>query len=304
MITRGVKRPFASAGVRAAFTLIVSLILFMAGSTARAAHAPVDLGTADSFAVLGGQTVTNTGPSVISGSVGVSPGSAITGFPPGLVNNGTIHAANATAAQAQADLTTAYNDAAGRTCTTDLTGQNLGGMTLTDGTYCFSSEAQLTGTVTLDAQGVSSAVFIFQIGSDLTTASASTVSLINGAQACNVYWQVGASAALGTTTTFRGSILALTSISLNTGATIVEGRALARNGSVTLDTNTITRDTCRTPAPAPTAPTAMPAPGLLSNTSVSEQITAQGSGVVPAVLAGVLLIAALSLIAVFRRRNS
>ena len=285
---------------------LAAFSLLAAASMTLAAHAPVGLGTADSFAVLGGQTVTNTGPSVISGSVGVSPGSAVTGFPPGLVNNGTIHAANATAAQAQLDLTTAYNDAAGRSCTTDLTGQDLGGMTLTDGTYCFSSSAQLTGTLTLDAQGVSSAVFIFKIGSELTTASTSTVSLINGAQACNVFWQVGSSAALGTATTFRGSILALTSISLTTGATIVEGRALARNGSVTLDTNTITRDTCRTPAPAATAaPTATPTPSLpvvVPNTNVAGEVAAP-MGSAPVIYAGLLVLAALSLTVALRIRK-
>lgn len=278
--------------------LIVLSLFLVVGSTARAAHAKVGLGTADSYAVLGGQTVTNTGPTVVSGDLGVSPGSAVTGFPPGTVINGAIHAADAAAAQAQVDLTTAYNDAAGRACTTDLTGQDLGGLTLVDGTYCFSSSAQLTGTLTLDAQGVSSAVFIFKIGSTLTTASASSVNLINGAQACNVYWQVGSSATLGTTTTFRGNILALTSIALQTGATIVEGRALARNGEVTLDTNTITRDTCATPAGI--APT--PSPGL-PDTSVAGQVAANQSTTALLALAGMVLIVSLSSIAVVRRQN-
>jgi type VI secretion system secreted protein VgrG len=233
----------------------------LAGTTVRAAHAPVTLGTADGFAVLAGTTVTNSGASVVNGDLGVSPGTAVTGFPPGTVN-GVIHAADADAAQAQADLTTAYNDAAGRAPTQDLTGVDLGGLTLTDGTYFFSAAAQLTGTVTFDAQDDPTAVFIVQIGSTLTTATASSVSLINGADACNVFWQVGSSATLGTSTAFQGSILALTSITLNTGATIEDGRALARNGAVSLDTNVITRSVCAA-APEPTAtpvPTATPTP--------------------------------------------
>ena len=286
-------------------TVTVLAVLFTFASMTRAAHAPVGLGTADTFAVLGGTTVTNTGLTVISGDLGVSPGSAVTGFPPGLVNNGSIHAANAVATQAQSDLTTAYNDAAGRTCPSpsNLTGIDLGTQTLTDGTYCFSSSAQLTGTLTLDGQNNPNAVFIFQIVSTLTTASASTVSLINGAQACNVYWQVGSSAVLGSTTTFRGSILALTSISLNTGATIVEGRALARNGAVTLDTNTITRDTCRTAFPAPTAapttaPSATPAPvTAVPNTGVAETIDAGGDKLIlVGIAAGLVGLFALTLL--------
>ncbi len=192
-----------------------------------------------SFAVLGGSTVTNTGPTIVNGNLGVSPGSAVTGFPPGIVAGGTIHAADSVAAQAQADLTTLYNDLANAACNTDLTGQDLGGMTLTPGVYCFASSAQLTGTLTLDAQGNSNAIFIFQIGSTLTTASASSVLLINNASSCGVFWQVGSSATLGTGTALAGSIVALTSITLNTGASVT-GRALARNGAVTLDNNQVT----------------------------------------------------------------
>jgi len=188
-----------------------------------------------SFAVLGGSTVTNTAtPTTVNGNLGVSPGSAVTGFPPGIVTGGTIHAADSVAAQAQSDLTTTYNNLANTACNIDLTGQDLGGKTLTAGVYCFSTSAQLTGTLTLDAQGNPNALFIFKIGSTLTTASASSVLLINGGSSCGVFWQVGSSATLGTGTALLGSIVALTSITLNTGAS-VSGRVLARNGAVTLD---------------------------------------------------------------------
>ena len=206
------------------------------------------LGAAESYAVLGGSTVTNTGPSVINGDLGVSPGSSITGFPPGVVT-GTIHSADASALQAQDAVTTAYNDLAGRPATADLTGQDLGGLTLTPGVYSFSSSAQLTGTLTLDAQGNSAAVFIFKIGSELTTASSSSVLVTNGGTGCNVWWQVGSSATLGTATSFAGNILALTSITLTTGAN-VSGRALARNGAVTLDSNNVTPATCAAALPS------------------------------------------------------
>jgi hypothetical protein len=212
--------------------------------TARAAAINVDLGTADSFAVLAGSTVTNTGSSVVHGDLGVSPGSAITGFPPGLITApGTQHSNDAVAMQAQNDLTTAYNVAIGESCTQDLTGQDLGGLTLTPGVYCYTTSAQLTGTLTLNAQGDPNAVFLFKIGSTLTTASSSTVSFINGGQGDSLFWQVGSSATLGTTTAFQGNILALTSITLNTGANIPCGRALARNGAVTMDTNNVSIDT-------------------------------------------------------------
>jgi hypothetical protein len=207
------------------------------------ASAQVNLGTASGFTVLGGSTVTNTGPTVVTGNVGVSPGSSVTGFPPGIVVGGTIHAADAVAAQAQSDLTTAYNAAAGLPCGTDLTGQDLGGMTLTPGVYCFSTSAGLTGTVTLDFQGDGNALFVFQIGSTLTTASGSAVLRINtGATPCppNVFWQIGSSATLGTGSSFSGTIMALTSITMTTGADVSGGRTLARNGAVTLDTNDVT----------------------------------------------------------------
>jgi len=210
---------------------------------ASSARSAAVLATAESFAVLGGSTVTNTGPTTIVGDLGVSPGLAITGFPPGMVTGGVSHAGDAVALQAQRDVTTAYDTLAGEACDHDLTGQDLGGLTLTPGVYCFSSSAQLTGALTLDAQGKPDSVFVFQIGSTLTTASNASVLVINGAQGCNAFWQVGSSATLGTTTTFVGSILALTSISLTTGAQVF-GRALARNGAVTMDTNHLEMMAC------------------------------------------------------------
>jgi hypothetical protein len=202
-------------------------------------NAQVTLGpTVSTFAVLGGSTVTNTGATTVVGNVGVSPGSAITGFPPGTVTGGTIHAADPTAAQAQVELTTGFNAAALATCNTDLSGQNLGGLTLTPGVYCYSTSAQLTGILTLNAQGNPFAQFIFQMGTTLTTATGSSVNLINGAQAGNVFWKVGSSATLGTATALAGNIMAQASITLTTGARL-NGRALARGGAVTLDTNAI-----------------------------------------------------------------
>jgi Tfp pilus assembly major pilin PilA len=222
-----------------------------AASAASAAQPPVGLGTASSFAVLAGTTVTNTGPSLISGDLGVSPGTAITGFPPGSVINGTQHAADAVALQAQSDLTTAYNDAAGRTPVNTVS-TDLGGQTLVAGVYKAASSMGLTGTVTLDGENDPGAVFIFQAGSTLITASSSTVNLVRGAQACNVYWQVGSSATLGTGNAFVGTVMALTSVTVQTG-TVVAGRVLARNGQVSLDTNTISRPFCAaTPTPTKT----------------------------------------------------
>lgn len=204
--------------------------------------APATLGAAGAFSILAGSTVTNVAgsPTTITGDVGVSPGLAITGLPAGQPNPGSIYAGvGSNAGPAQAALTTAYNDLAGRPCGTNLTSLDLGGMTLAAGVYCFNSSAGLTGTVTFDGQGNANAVFVIQIGSTLTTASSAAVNLIGGAQAQNVYWQVGSSATLGTGTAFRGNIVALSSITLNNGASLL-GRALARNGAVTLDGNAVT----------------------------------------------------------------
>jgi len=201
---------------------------------AQAATAP-SLGAAGSFAVLGASTVTCTGASAITGDVGVWPGSAITGFPPCTLT-GRLQAGNGVAKQAHNDATTAYNALAGATCpaANNLTGKNLGGLTLKPGVYCFSSSAQLTGVLTLSGAGV----YIFQIGSTITTASTSSVVVASGAVCGNVFWQVGSSATLGTGTAFAGNILALASITMNTGATL-NGRAIALTGAVTMDTNTV-----------------------------------------------------------------
>ena len=217
---------------------LLGFVACLAGSLP--AHAQTYLGTAQPFAVLGATAVTCTVASAVTGDLGISPSgaSSITGYPvPPCTVTGTIHAADAVAGTAQNDLTTAYNTLAGQACTQDLTGQDLGTVgVLTPGVYCFSSSAQLTGALTLNAQGDPNAAFIFKTGSTLTTATGATVSLINGGSACGVSWQVGSSATLGSTTTFLGNIVALTSITSNTGATVT-GRALARNGAITLSGN-------------------------------------------------------------------
>ncbi|MDI9549586.1 MAG: ice-binding family protein [Chloroflexota bacterium] len=217
--------------------VVAALVAALAGD-AMTQSAPT-LGTAESFGVLGGSTVTNTGPTIINGDLGVWPGSAITGLPPGIVAlPGATHPGDAVAQQAQSDVTIAYNDLAGQACDVDLTDVDLGGLTLTSGVYCFSTSAQLTGELTLDVEGNPNAVFIFKIGSTLTTAPGSSVVFVNGDPSCNVFWQVGSSATLDTATDFAGNIVALTSITLKTGASVT-GRVLARNGAVTMDSNHI-----------------------------------------------------------------
>ena len=217
------------------------LVLWAAlGVCLQAAQLPVTLNSAGNFTVLGASTVTNTGPTIVYGSVGLFPGTAVTGFPPGTVVSGAIHAADATAGTAQSDLTTAYNDAAGRTAPITIVVPDIGGQTLPAGLYKTGATPSvgITGTLTLDGGGNANAVFIFQIASTLTTASGSQVVLINGANAANIFWQVGSSATLGTTSSFKGTILAQISITIKTGA-MLNGRALARIGAVTLDSNTM-----------------------------------------------------------------
>jgi hypothetical protein len=285
------------------------------------------LGTAGNYAVMGATAITNTGPTVVNGNLAISPGgsTSVTGFPPGVVT-GEMDMADADAVLAQTDLVTAYNDAAAETTTVNLTGTDLGGLTLTPGTYTFDSSAQLTGTLTLDGQGSTNAVFIFQIGSTLTTASASHVELINGAGGCAVFWQVASSATLGTTTDFQGTIMAMQSITMTTGATIGVGgagnggRALAMNAALTLDTNVVIPPPAGcafTAAPGPTAAPTVPATTtvttavpaspssspFLPDTSVNEAIDTHSNGALTALSLGLVLLAALLLVG-WRRRTA
>lgn len=228
---------------------LVGPILMATDASAEAVVAEPILGTAGSYSVLGAQTVTNTGPSVLSRSAGVSPGSAVDGFPPGLVlAPGTINAANPAAAQAQADALIAYTDLDGRT-PPETVPDDLVGQTIRPGLYTAGGPLALNGTVTLDGGGNPAAVFIFQSSSTLIVGSGSQVLLTNGAQACHVYWQVDDSTTIGTGSAFAGTIVALQSVSLDTNATLL-GRAIALNGAVTLDSNVITNGTC---ADAPTS---------------------------------------------------
>jgi hypothetical protein len=237
----------------------VVLALALLAAPAAAQAAPVGLGTAGPFVVLAGAKVTNVGPSVLNGNLGISPGTELEGFGLPAVIIGSTHATNEVAAKAQLDLTTAYDVAAGQSvlAANDLSGTDLGERKLSPGTYRYNAAALLTGALTLDAEGDPNAEFVFQIGSQLTTESASSVLLVNGASPCNVYWQVGSSADLGTTTAFQGNLMALTSISLKNGATVL-GRMLARNGQVSLINNVLTRPLCET---GPTTPPEEETPG-------------------------------------------
>jgi uncharacterized protein with beta-barrel porin domain len=232
-------------GYSIAFFAALGLTVVIPTSSSRA-QAPT-LGTTIDFSILSGAGITNIGSTVITGTAALpgdlgSGSATIGGFPPGTVTPpGVIHAINdGPTIAARISLTNAYNDLAGRRTTADLTGQDLGGKTLIPGVYNFSSSAQLTGVLNLNGLGNPNSIFIFNIASSLTTASASVVSLINGAQGGNVFWRIGSSATLGTTTSFAGDILAQASVTLNTGSRITCGAAWAGTGAVTLDTNTIT----------------------------------------------------------------
>jgi hypothetical protein len=235
--------------------LLLVICMLSMGSLAWAQTAP-PLASSQTFAVLGATTVTNTGASVITGDLGLSPpGVSVTGFSlvpgvnrivvgpppatgvtsgPGIVT-GTIHVADPVALLAHADAAKAYAALLTQTCNTNLSGQDLGGQTLAPGVYCFNTSAQLTGQLTLSGNGV----YVFQIGSTLTTASNSSVVLASGALAGNVFWQVGSSSTLGTATAFVGNLIAFTSDTVTTGVSVM-GRVFALGGAVTLDTNNIT----------------------------------------------------------------
>jgi hypothetical protein len=230
----------------------LAMAVMFARDDATASQTMVSLGSAAKFAILAATTVTSSGATIVNGNLGVSPGTTVTGSP---TVNGTMHLGDATAAQAQGDLTTAYNDAAGRLGGAAVSG-NLGGLTLMPGLYKSTSSLEITsGDLTLDAQGDANAVFIFQMPTTFITTVGRKVILSGGATACHVFWQVGSSATFGASSIIKGNVLAYTSITLNTGATL-EGRALAQNGAVALDDNSI--------ATIPSGPPARPSFGPIS----------------------------------------
>jgi hypothetical protein len=267
---------------------LVGLMVLIWPAWAAAATDP-GLASAAPFAVLAGTTVTNTGATVVNGQLGVFPGAAVTGFggaPNGTIN-GAQHNGDSVAGVAQTDLTAAYVNAAAQPCpaTNNLSNQNLGGKTLVPGVYCQTTAPTLTGTLTLNGSGI----YIFQIGSTLVTAPSATISLIGGAQPCQIFWQVSSSATLDTTTTFVGTIMALTSIGLNNGV-LLTGRALARNGAVTLINDTINLPAAcvvAPPSPTPTAtPTATPAPGATPSPGGGVGVVPGATGVPPELTGG------------------
>ncbi|TAN31294.1 MAG: DUF3494 domain-containing protein [Actinomycetota bacterium] len=260
-------------GLAAVSAATISLVvLLVASGTAQATVAVVPLGTSGSFAVLAGTGITNTGTTTINGNIGSYPTGSETGFA-SLVLNGTNYPADTTSQVAQNDLVTAYNDAAAEGPTTAIAGGTLGVETLTPGVYNSGSTIQLNGPLTLNGNNNPNSVFVFQAGSGLTTASASQVILENGAQACNVFWQVGSSATLGSGSSFQGTILASASVTLGSSA-VVSGRLLAHTGDVTLISNTVTVPTCISSVVTTTTTTTVPA----STTTTSASTTTTGAG--------------------------
>lgn len=300
----------ASLALAAAAALAV---LVATGGSAQAATA-IGLGTADSYVVLAGAGVTNTGPTTLGGDLGSAPDGSVTGAADITFSSGTNYADGGPTAGAKLDLVTAYDNAAGQGPTIPIVA-DLAGLTLVPGVYTSASTILLTGALTLDAQGDPNAVWVFQAGSGLDVVSGASVTVTNGAQACNVFWQVGSTATLGTGVDFVGTVMALTSITLDTGAT-VDGRVLARNGSVTLDTNTITRPVCAaappvtppaTPPAAPAAPgdqvTAVPSGGVATGDGSTSLSTDAGATWLIAG-AGVVVMGATAALAARRRRNA
>lgn len=291
----------------------IAVFTLFAAAIPASAEPTVNLGSTSTFAVLAGSGITNTGPTTVSGTAGGDMGSSPTGTFTNSVQvttTGTKYTAvDALVTAAKTQLVTVYDDAAGRTSTATVSA-DLGGQTLVSGVYTAAASMGLTGNLTLDGANDPDSVFIFQVGTTLTTAGASTMTLINGAQPCNVFWQVGSAATFGTASSFVGHVFALTSITATTGATF-QGQLLARNGAVTLDTNTITNDICAAaPTPTPT-PSATPTPSGAGSATPTPVIITETGGQLPQTEVGwqrsfyvgiALSVASLTFILVRRRR--
>ena len=257
-----------------ALAIAIGLALLLPAVQASAAQAPIDLGTSGSFAVLGGSGITNTGATTVTGDVGTFPTPSETGFGT-MTLNGVDHGGDAVTQQAKTDLTTAYNQAAAATPPTSVPTE-LGGTTLTPGVYSGATLA-ITGTLSLDTLGDPNAVFVFQTASTLITAAGSAVTVINGGTACNVFWQVSSSATLGANSLIIGTVLASTSITATTGATI-DGRLLAEDGAVTLDHNTISGQSCSTATTTTTAVATTTTTATATTTTTASSSAAAGLG--------------------------